>query len=125
MFYLKYVNFRLHFRPGTWFTLFLLEAIVVSAWPVVFVSETSGAPTGRQEIARGVTPGQDSATDRSPVRAAQREKISECRPYRALGENSSSSRGLRPWLFPVAPTGLRTCLAILCGPLTGPGLAIS
>jgi len=50
----------------------------------------------------------DAAADQSPVRATQREKISECRPYRAPRQNCSITRGLRPWLFPVAPSGLRS-----------------
>ncbi len=47
----------LHFRPGAWYTLFILAAVVASAWLGVFNSETSGAQKGRQEIAQGESPG--------------------------------------------------------------------
>jgi len=76
----------------------------------VSISEASGAPKGRQEIARGVSPWKLEHPDKSSVRAAQREKISECRPYRAPPYNCSITRGYHPWLFPGAPLGLRRSL---------------
>ncbi len=59
--------------------------MVASAWPVVFVSETSGAPTGRQEIARGASPWNFRSCRYEPCKGGTEIiDFGVSRPYRAL-----------------------------------------
>ncbi len=67
------------------------------------------SPNGATGNSQGRKPLESGTLGKEPCKGGtQREQISECRPYRAPRQNYSITRGLRPWLFPVAPLGLKS-----------------